>query len=79
MKSDESQKRYYIDDIESDGDMVLNEDTCCESERLDSLYEEEPDEWIGEKFYDTCPDCGCKIGHQNDGGNGFCLSCAPNH
>lgn len=79
MKLDDSQQRYYINDIESDGDMVLNEDTCCESERLDSLYEEEPDEWIGEKFYSTCPDCGCEIGHQNDGGNGFCLSCAPNH
>lgn len=79
MKLDQSQQRYYIDDIESDGNMVLNEDTCCESERLDSLYEEELDEWIGEKFYNTCPDCGCKIAHQNDGGNGFCLSCAPNH
>ena len=59
--------------------MVLNEDICCESKRLDSLYDEEPDEWIDEKFYETYPDCGCKIGRHNDGGNGFYLSCAPNH
>lgn len=29
--------------------------------------------------YDTCPDCGCRIGIDNDGGNGFCINCAPNH
>ena len=29
--------------------------------------------------YDTCPDCGCRIGIENDGGNGFCINCAPNH
>ncbi len=29
--------------------------------------------------YDTCPDCGKKIYFENDGGNGFCINCAPNH
>ena len=29
--------------------------------------------------YNTCPDCGCRIGIDNDGGNGFCINCAPNH
>ena len=29
--------------------------------------------------YDTCPDCGSRIGIDNDGGNGFCINCAPNH
>lgn len=29
--------------------------------------------------YDTCPDCGCQINFDNDGGNGFCTTCAPNH
>ena len=29
--------------------------------------------------YDVCPDCGQKIGLHNDGGNGFCINCAPNH
>ncbi|MCL2703829.1 MAG: PIN domain-containing protein [Defluviitaleaceae bacterium] len=29
--------------------------------------------------YTTCPDCGCKINHENDGGNGFCIKCAYKH
>lgn len=29
--------------------------------------------------YNTCPDCGCKINFANDGGNGFCSNCAPDH
>lgn len=29
--------------------------------------------------YTTCPDCGCKINFENDGGNGFCIKCAPKH
>lgn len=28
---------------------------------------------------DVCPDCGSPIGIANDGGNGFCINCAPNH
>jgi len=30
-------------------------------------------------YYSTCPDCGRPIGIHNDGGNGFCVDCAPNH
>lgn len=29
--------------------------------------------------YDTCPECGRRIGIDNDGGNGFCINCAINH
>ncbi len=29
--------------------------------------------------YTTCPDCGIPISHWNDGGNGFCINCSPNH
>lgn len=29
--------------------------------------------------YTTCPDCGRGINNQNDGGNGFCSTCGPNH
>lgn len=29
--------------------------------------------------YTTCPDCGRGIHNENDGGNGFCVECAPNH
>lgn len=41
------------------------------------LFENE-DEYL-EGAYDTCPDCGHKINFENDGGNGFCINCAPNH
>ncbi len=30
-------------------------------------------------YYNTCPDCGCRIGIENDGGNGFCINCAWKH
>lgn len=29
--------------------------------------------------YNTCPDCGCEINFDNDGGNGFCSNCAWKH
>ncbi|MEH6853177.1 PIN-like domain-containing protein [Priestia megaterium] len=29
--------------------------------------------------YTTCPDCTREINTENDGGNGFCVECAPNH
>ena len=42
------------------------------------LFEEDEDEDL-EGAYTTCPDCGHKINFENDGGNGFCVNCAPNH
>ncbi len=30
-------------------------------------------------YYTECPECGCKISAYNDGGNGFCINCAPGH
>ena len=56
----------------------LDEDTCQECE----VTESDPfNDDAGEREFalDTCPDCGCPIGLENDGGNGFCVSCAPNH
>ena len=32
-----------------------------------------------EDAYSTCPDCGCQSNSDNDGGNGFCINCAPKH
>lgn len=43
---------------------------------VDNSEYEEPDD---RPYYSTCPDCGEKIGFHNDGGNGFCTNCAPNH
>ena len=44
----------------------------------ESLYETGEEEYL-EGAYTTCPDCGCKINFENDGGNGFCINCAPEH
>jgi len=41
------------------------------------LFDDEEEELDG--AYNTCPDCGCQINHDNDGGNGFCTTCGPNH
>lgn len=40
------------------------------------IYEEEEPL---EGAYTTCPDCTRQINYLNDGGNGFCIDCAPNH
>lgn len=40
---------------------------------------EEEEEYIGDKPYTTCPACGKPISFENDGGNGFCINCAPDH
>lgn len=32
-----------------------------------------------EGAYSNCPDCASQINYYNDGGNGFCINCAPNH
>ena len=37
---------------------------------------DEPEYFI---YYSTCPDCGVKIGIENDGGNGFCVNYASKH
>lgn len=39
------------------------------------LFETDDDEYV-EGAYNICPDCGCKINFENDGGNGFCVNCA---
>ena len=36
-------------------------------------------DYLAEPYFDICPDCGERIGLHNDGGNGFCSKCAPNH
>lgn len=75
-----------VNDIE---ELVIEEDTRygirIEPESDDkievlrfSLDEAEDDEYVPDA-YNTCPDCGRKINFENDGGNGFCIHCTPNH
>ena len=55
--------------------LSLDEETLINSERVDDISFNGPDEeWIG---YTTCPTCGCQITFKNDGGNGFCSKCVP--
>ena len=42
------------------------------------LFETDEEEYL-EGDYNICPDCGHKINYENDGGNGFCTNCAPEH
>lgn len=42
-------------------------------------YDLSPNNLDDDPFYDTCPDCGKPIGLLNDGGDGFCIDCSPNH
>lgn len=73
----------FIDYIEIPDRIDCSEDNLVEIEVLehsDPFHEYEEN---GEVYRDvaitTCPDCGCPIGFRNDGGNGFCINCAPNH
>lgn len=51
---------------------------------MDNEEDYDFDIWDGADYCDTdaynvCPDCGMAFGILNDGGNGFCKNCAPNH
>lgn len=77
---DEDEEIMFEDYTESPSSIELEEDSCISTEvvsETDPFYEE-PD---GERDHatDICPDCGSPIGIENDGGNGFCINCAPNH
>ncbi|PGX23258.1 hypothetical protein COE08_00850 [Priestia megaterium] len=43
-----------------------------------SRFDEDDDDYVP-GAYTTCPDCTRGINTENDGGNGFCVECAPNH
>lgn len=68
--------------IHDDGELELNasgfdEINLGEDEIMD--YQLNPYCTDDDPYFDTCPDCGRPIGLRNDGGNGFCADCAPNH
>lgn len=65
-----------IEEIETDLEAIdLDEQTCIKRDFIE----------INGPFncdYDPpniCPDCGSPLDETNDGGNGFCIRCAPNH
>ena len=77
---EEDEEIIFEDYTESPSCIELEEDSCISTEvvsETDPFYEDSD----GERDYatDICPDCGSPIGIENDGRNGFCINCAPNH
>ena len=71
---EEKQEVEFNDYIDMPSMFELDEDELIETEDLsEPEFVDEPE------GYSVCPDCGCSITIENDGGNGFCTKCAPNH
>ena len=66
-----------ISNIEFDDSALDNIDETEYQELRNTEYYDYEDD--NEDYYNTCPDCGCKINLENDGGNGFCTECAFKH
>lgn len=67
--------------LDFEGDKGFETATIVEGNLKETEFQplfEEDDEYL-EGAYTFCPDCGGKINFENDGGNGFCADCAPNH
>lgn len=70
---------FDIDDVIVDTNLKFDQFTLQKNgrNRTDNPYsywEEDEDD-----FENHCPDCGCGMTFDNDGGNGFCTNCAPEH
>lgn len=70
---------FEVDEITVDTDIKFDQYTLQKNgrSRIDNPYsywEDDQDE-----FENYCPDCGCGMTLENDGGNGFCTKCAPEH
>lgn len=78
---------YYSTSL-NETKLILDDDSLKERTRNDEdepfggYYEFEP-ELVGDSSTKNdlmdCPDCGKKYDYMNDGGNGFCSACGPNH
>lgn len=69
---------FEIEDIEVDTNIKLDQYTLQKNsrKRTDNPYSYWEE---AETVINPCPDCGCEMTFDNDGGNGFCINCAPNH
>ncbi|NFL38782.1 PIN domain-containing protein [Clostridium botulinum] len=68
---------FFLDFEYDDGFEIAKiiEGNLVETDYQIYLEEEEPVEGA----YTSCPDCGCQINFENDGGNGYCANCAAEH
>jgi|LSQX01.3.fsa_nt_gb hypothetical protein len=71
--------KFEILGVEVDTNIKLDQYTLQKDGR--KRIDKPSSRWYDEIIRRTnfCPDCGCEITFENDGGNGFCTKCAPNH
>lgn len=72
MLPDEDAGEFELDSPDFD---ELDKENC---ETIEYELTERNDDYH-DPYFDMCPDCGKQIGLHNDGGNGFCVDCAPKH
>ena len=70
-----------VDDCSLDGVLGSIDLNVADADEVEVLHSSMDDYDDAEcpNAYTTCPDCGCKINFENDGGNGFCVKCAQKH
>ena len=69
---------FEYKDLSIDDEFYLKQEEMIESELVETISNDsdELSEFSSSDRY--CPDCGCKLTFENDGG-AFCINCAPNH
>lgn len=85
-------KLHGLDDIPLEFDIIiedmylpngaiiaLDDRTLVESKIIARTIDENCYDEYDSEAYTFCPDCGKPISNENDGGNGFCVNCAPDH
>lgn len=79
FKNDGEDISFEIDEITVDTNIKFDQYTLQKNgrSRTDNPYSYWQDD--KDEFENHCPDCGCGITFENDGGNGFCTKCAPEH
>lgn len=65
--------------IDFEEDWLIEREILADSGPFHDEYDPDSDCTIREHALTICPDCGTPIGISNDGGNGFCINCGPNH
>lgn len=76
---DNENVKFDIDSLDVNiSDIELNQYTLKEGRRVRI---DDPNRYWddNESVNNPCPDCGCEMTFETEGGNGFCVNCAPNH
>lgn len=79
FEHDDENVNFDIDSLDVNiSDIELNQSTLKEGSRVRT---DDPNRYWddNESANNPCPDCGCEMTFETEGGNGFCVNCAPNH